>query len=88
MDVSIILPVCYKKHSYHSYVFLGLSSFLNSDVNRSAHFISEILIVVGLLGEKFVFFKSLGTTKISRSLKLSEYINVVLLIKFPEQFEL
>ena len=44
--------------------------------------------MVGLLGEKFIFFKSLGTTKISRSLKLSEHINVVFLINFPEQFEL
>ena len=43
--------------------------------------------MVGLLKEKFTFFNSLGTTKISRSLKLSVYINVVLLINFPEQFE-
>ena len=55
---------------------------------RCQGFISEILRVVGLLGEKFTFFNSLGTTKISRSLKLSVYINVVLLINFPEQFEL
>ena len=45
-------------------------------------FISEILRVVGLLGEKFTFFNSLGTTKISRSLKHNVYINVVLLINF------
>ena len=51
-------------------------------------FISEILRVVGLLGEKFIFFDSLETTKISRSLKLSVYINVVLLTNFPEQFNL
>ena len=51
-------------------------------------FISEILRVVGFLGEKFILFNSLGTTKISRSLKLSVYINVVLLINFPEQIEL
>ena len=44
--------------------------------------------MVGLLTEKFTFFNSPGTTKISRSLKLSVYINVVLLINFPEQFEL
>ena len=42
--------------------------------------------MVGLLGEKLIF--SLGTTKISRSLKLSVYINVVLLLNFPKQFEL
>ena len=50
-------------------------------------FISEILRVVGLLGENFTFFNSLGTTKISRSLKRSVYIDVVLLINIPEQFE-
>ena len=38
--------------------------------------------MVGLLGEKFTFFNSLGTTKISRSLRFSVYINVVLLINF------
>ena len=51
-------------------------------------FTSEILRVVGLLGEKFTFVNSLGTTKIPRSRRLSVYINVVLLINFPEQFEL
>ena len=51
-------------------------------------FISEILRVVGPLGEKFTFLSSLGTTKISRSLRFSVYINVVLLISFPEQFKL
>ena len=55
---------------------------------RFQGFISEILRVVGLLGEKFTFFNSLGTTKISRRLRLSVYINVILLINFPEQFEL
>ena len=55
---------------------------------RFQGFISEIFRVVGLLGEKFTFFNSLGTTKISRSLRLSVYINFVLLINFPEQFEL
>ena len=50
--------------------------------------ISEILRVVCLLREKFTFFNSFGTTKISRSLRLSVYINVVLLINFLEQFEL
>ena len=50
---------------------------------RFQGFISEILRVAGLLGEHFIFFfKSLGTTKISKSLKLSENINVVLLINF------
>ena len=50
---------------------------------------SEILRVVGLLGENFIFFKFLGTSKISRSLKLYEYINnVVLLINFTEQLKL
>ena len=43
--------------------------------------------MVRLLGEKFIFFNSLGTTKISKSLKGSVCINVVLLINFPEQFE-
>ena len=55
---------------------------------RFQSFISEILRVVGLLAGKFTFFSSLGTTKISRSLKLSVYINVVLLINFLEQSEL
>ena len=36
--------------------------------------------MVGLLGEKFTFFNSLRATKISRILRLSVYINVVLLI--------
>ena len=40
------------------------------------------------LGEKFTFFNSLGTTKVSRSLRLSVYISVVLLMNFSEQFEL
>ena len=51
-------------------------------------FMFEILRVVGLLGEKFTFFNSLVTTNISSSLKRSVHINVVLLINFPEQFEL
>ena len=55
---------------------------------RFQGFISEILRVVGPLGEKFTFLNSLGTTKISNSLRLSVYINVVLLISFPEQFKL
>ena len=50
--------------------------------------ISEHLRVVGLLGEKFTFLNSSETTKIARSLRLSVYFNVVLLINFPEQFEL
>ena len=56
--------------------------------NKIVCFISESLRVVGLLGEKFTFFNSLGRTKMSRSLRLPVYINVVLLINFPEQFEL
>ena len=55
---------------------------------RFQGFISEILRVVGLLGENFTFFNSLGTTEIFRSLRLSVYINVDLLINFLEQFEL
>ena len=35
-----------------------------------------------------MFFNSLGTIKIFRSFKFSVYINVILLINFPEQFEL
>ena len=54
---------------------------------RFQGFISEILRVLSLLGEKLTFFNSLGTTKISRSHRLSVYISVVLLINFPEQFE-
>ena len=34
--------MCYKKHPYHSYVFLWLSSsFFNSDFNKSAHSASQ-----------------------------------------------
>ena len=40
------------------------------------------------LGRKVHFFNSLGTTKISKSLRLSVHINLVLLINFLEQFEL
>ena len=60
---------------------------LFSQKRRFQGFISEILRVVGLLGEKFTFLNYLGTTKISRSLRLSVYIDVVLLINFPEHFE-
>ena len=49
---------------------------------RFQGFIFEILRVVGLLGEKFTFFNSLGKIKISRSLRLSVYMNAVLLITF------
>ena len=57
---------------------------------RFQDFKSEILRVVGLLGEKFTFFSSFGTTKISRSLRPSvcTSINAVILINFPEQFDL
>ena len=47
----------------------------------------EILRVVDLLGEKVIFFDSLGTTEITRNFKLSDYIDVALLNNFPEQFE-
>ena len=52
---------------------------------RFQGFISEILRLVGLLEEKFAIFNFLGKTKISRSHRLSVYINVVLLISSPEQ---
>ena len=55
---------------------------------RFQGFIYEILRVVGPLGEEFTFLNSIGTTKISWSLRLSVYINIVLLIDFPEQFKL
>ena len=63
-------------------------TYLVLQKRRFQGFISEILRVVGPLGEKFTFLNSLGTTKISRSLRRSVYINVVLLINFPEQFKL
>ena len=50
-------------------------------------FTYEILIVSSLLRQKLIFY-CLKTTKISRSFKQSAYINFVLLINFPEQFEL
>ena len=40
-----------------------------------------------VVGEKFTFFKSFVTAKLSRGLRLSD-TDVVLLINFPEQFEL
>ena len=40
------------------------------------------------LGKKVHFFGPLGATKISTVFRLSVYIHVVLLINFPEQFEL
>ena len=58
-----------------------------STVGRYHEYTGEILKMVGLLGEKLTFFNSLGTTNIFRSLKRSVYINIVLLIHFPEQFE-
>ena len=57
-------------------------------MRRLQGFISEILRVVGPLGKEFTFLNSFGTTKVSRSLRLSVYINVVLSINFPEQFKL
>ena len=61
---------------------------LSFQKRRFQGFISEILRLVGLLGETFTFFNSLGATKVSRSLRLSDYVNGVLLINFPERFEL
>ena len=66
----------------------GKRTHLVFSKRRFQGFVSEILRVVGLLGEKYFFFNSLGTPKISRNLRLAVYINVVLLINFPEQFEL
>ena len=40
------------------------------------------------LGRKVHFFQLPSDNQTSRSLRLSVYINVVLLINFPEQFEL
>ena len=51
----------------------------------------EILRMVGLLGEKFTFSTLLGQPKFQRVSDLlyrDVLINVVLLINFPEQFEL
>ena len=42
-------------------------------------FISEILRMVSLLGEKFIFFNSIGTTKILIIFRLSVSVHVVLL---------
>ena len=53
---------------------------------RFQGFIPAILRMVSL-GEKFIF-NSLGTTKITTMFKLPVHIHVVLLINFPEQFEL
>ena len=56
---------------------------------RFQGFISEILRMVSLLGQKFIFFKnSLGKTKILTIFKPSVYIHGVLPINFLEQFEL
>ena len=54
---------------------------------RFQAFISEILRVVDLWEKSSFSFKSHGTIKMYRTLRLSVYI-VVLLINFPEQFEL
>ena len=40
--------------------------------------------MLSLLGEKFIFFNSLGTTKIAKNFNLFVFINVVLLINFPD----
>ena len=57
-------------------------TYLVFQKRRFQGFISEILRVVGPLGEQFTFLNSLGTAKISSSLRRSVYINVVLLISF------
>ena len=44
--------------------------------------------MVSLSGEKFIFSTALLTTGTLRILKLFVYIHVVLLEKFPENFEL
>ena len=54
---------------------------------RFQGFIFEILRVLALLREKFIFSTPLETARISGSFKPSVYINVVLLINFPEQFQ-
>ena len=56
---------------------------------RFQGFISEVLRVVGPLREKFTFLKlPCDNQNFQESLRLSVYINVVLLINFPEQFKL
>ena len=45
-------------------------------------YVSEILRVVSLLGEKFIFLKSPGAIEVSRVFKLSVYIHVVLPVQF------
>ena len=44
--------------------------------------------MASLLEEKFIFFNSLETAKVSRLVKRSVYIHFFLLINFPEKFEL
>ena len=46
-------------------------TYLVFQKRRFQGFISEILRVIGPLGEKFTFLNSLGATKISRSLRPS-----------------
>ena len=71
------------------YSFIFIHSLMSENDKNVPSIVCDCdLRVVGPLGEKFTFLNSLGTTKISRSLKLSVYINVVLLISFPEQFKL
>ena len=52
---------------------------------RFQSFISEISRAVNFLGENFIFLSSLATNEISRNFSLFMYIDVVLLINFPEQ---
>ena len=55
---------------------------------RFQGFISEILRVTSLLGEKFIVFTSLRTTEPFRIFRLSVYIHVVLPVNLSEQFDL
>ena len=49
--------------------------------------LSKSLRIVSQLGGKFIFPNFLERTKISTILRFSAYIDVVLLINFPDQFE-
>ena len=72
-------------HSVHCGFHTKEVEFFSKE--KISSFISEILRVINLLGEKFVFFKSFGTTEPFRVFTLSVYIHVVLPVNFPEQFE-
>ena len=55
---------------------------------RFQGFISEILRVIGLLGEKLIVSSSPGTTELFRIFRLSVYIHDVLPVNYAEEFEL